>query len=1032
MANTGKSDARRAAEAENIDLRAVLRTIRQPLLVLDGGLVVERANEAFLTAFRVSRDETEGRRLYDLGNGQWSIADLRRLLKEILPREREVSDYRVEHDFDGIGRRTMLLNACRMEREDGATRILLTIEDITERERLRWELEGQKEYAEKIVDASRNPLLILGWDLRVKSANEAFYDHFGVDPAETEGRLVYELGNGQWDIPKLRELLENVLPDNDVFDDFRVDHGFGDLGRRSMMLNARKIDHMQWILLEIEDRTEADAAAAKLREATERQEFLLALTDALRDLTDSAEITHTATRLLGEHLSASRAYYVEWPPGRDYGEVFRDHAAPGLTSLAGRYPVDVFRSAYDQLSNGRTWVVPDAASDADMGPEERQYYLDVGVAAWVDVPLTEAGDLRAALCLVQDRPRDWTRAEIALAEETAERCRAAIARGHAEAQMRETQEHYDHIVAGARDYAIFTMDEKGCITTWPPGAAAVFGWTAEEMIGSHFAETFTDEDRAAGEHERELETAARTGSAANVRWHCRKDRKPVYIDGETIRLGPAARPRGFIRIGQDTTARRRAEERIEASEARLHAIFEGASVGLSEIDPSGRLVRVNDELGRILGRTRRQLLGLSVADVTHPDDLPGTLAMVDAVMSGRIGGRDSGVEKRYLRPDGSIVWAHSRGTLLSGNGKGPGHLLVVTVDLTERRAAEAAMRDSEERFRQFGDASSDALWIRDAGTLEWEYLSPAFDRIYGVRREDALASRDIGFLIDLVHPDDREATLSAIRDLRDRPRTYEYRIRRPSDGEVRWLRTTGFRLCDPDGRVRRLGGITHDATEERQTADRMEVLLAELQHRTRNLVGVVRSMASRTLKRSASLEDFGARFGDRLEALARVNGLLSRLEEGSRVTFDDLVEAELRGHGLVDEEGYGRQIEVIGARGIGLPSASVQTLALALHELLTNAAKYGALSSPEGRLCVAWEVVKGDPPRLRFEWRETGIVVAEADPAPRKGGYGRELIERALPYQLGAETTYALEPDGLRCVVLLPLPERRRRRTHEQ
>lgn len=114
-------------------------------------------------------------------------------------------------------------------------------------------------YAENIIDTVRDPLLVLGADLRVRSASRSFYENFGVKPEETEGRLVYELGNGQWDIPQLRTLLEAVLPENESFRDFEVTHAFEGLGRRRMLLNARKVrrpgNHSQLILLAIEDVT---------------------------------------------------------------------------------------------------------------------------------------------------------------------------------------------------------------------------------------------------------------------------------------------------------------------------------------------------------------------------------------------------------------------------------------------------------------------------------------------------------------------------------------------------------------------------------------------------------------------------------------------------------------------------------------------------------------------------------------------------------------------------------------------------------
>lgn len=208
----------------------------------------------------------------------------------------------------------------------------------------------------------------------------------------------------------------------------------------------------------------------------------------------------------------------------------------------------------------------------------------------------------------------------------------------------------------------------------------------------------------------------------------------------------------------------------------------------------------------------------------------------------------------------------------------------------------------------------------------------------------------------------------------------------------------------------------------RMSEERLQVLVGELQHRTRNLMTVVLSVLKRTHRDSTSQEDLAATLRDRYGALARVNSLLSRLHESDRVTFDELVRAELQAMGAVDADGWGPQVILDGPKGVRLRSSTVQTLALALHELATNASKYGALAQREGRLALRWRrrVVNREA-RLHVEWSETGIVVPDPEGASQGTGFGRELIERALPHQLGAETTYVLATDGVSCTIDLPL-----------
>jgi PAS domain S-box-containing protein len=307
------------------------------------------------------------------------------------------------------------------------------------------------------------------------------------------------------------------------------------------------------------------------------------------------------------------------------------------------------------------------------------------------------------------------------------------------------------------------------------------------------------------------------------------------------------------------------------------------------------------------------------------------------------------------------------------------------------------------------------LWIRDAASLQWEYLSPAFDRLYGVTREDALRGDNFASWLALIAPDDRDPMLAHIERVRaGEVSTVEFRVPRPTDGQVRRFRANAFPMRGTDGVVRQIGGIEADVTEERLAAERLELMVTELQHRTRNLIAVVQSIASQTFKNSDSLDAFRQSFSERLAALSRVQGLLSR-SNLEPITMDALVKLELAA--LNDGK-----VSIAGPR-VTLDKAIVQTLALALHELATNARKHGALSTPEGRIAVTWDTTSHPDGQqaLCLRWLETGIGPTSGRDSGSGTGYGRTLIERALAYTLGARTTFNLSEDGLRCIIELPL-----------
>jgi signal transduction histidine kinase/CheY-like chemotaxis protein len=250
----------------------IVDTVREPLLILDTTLRVRSANRAFYQAFHVSSEETEDRLIYELGNGQWDIPDLRTLLEDIVPKSSVFDDFELEHTFPVIGRRVMLLNARKLQAGHHGELLVLAMEDVTERRRSEADLKAIETYAQNIVDTVREPLLILDTTLRVRSANRAFYQTFHVSSAETENRLIYELGNGQWDIPDLRTLLEDVVPKSSVFEDFELEHTFPAIGRRVMLLNARKLQaghHGELLVLAMEDVTERRRSEEEVARAKE-------------------------------------------------------------------------------------------------------------------------------------------------------------------------------------------------------------------------------------------------------------------------------------------------------------------------------------------------------------------------------------------------------------------------------------------------------------------------------------------------------------------------------------------------------------------------------------------------------------------------------------------------------------------------------------------------------------------------------------------------------------------------------------------
>jgi two-component system CheB/CheR fusion protein len=207
-----------------------------------------------------------------------------------------------------------------------------------------------------------------------------------------------------------------------------------------------------------------------------------------------------------------------------------------------------------------------------------------------------------------------------------------------------------------------------------------------------------------------------------------------------------------------------------------------------------------------------------------------------------------------------------------------------------------------------------------------------------------------------------------------------------------------------------------DVTAITRAEERQRLLLAELQHRVRNTLGVVRSIARRSAETSSTVEDYAAHLDGRLNAFARTQALVTRDPEGG-VDLEYIVVEELLGYHARE----GEQVQVSGPAVRLQPKAS-ETFGLALHELATNALKYGALSQPAGRVEISWRIDEAsEPARLIFEWRERGGPAVEP---PRRRGFGMELLERTVDFELKGQTTLTFDPSGLQCTISIPLSRR--------
>jgi PAS domain S-box-containing protein len=451
----------------------------------------------------------------------------------------------------------------------------------------------------------------------------------------------------------------------------------------------------------------------------------------------------------------------------------------------------------------------------------------------------------------------------------------------------------------------------------------------------------------------------------------------------------------------DLSERQKYEAALRESETTFRVMFDASAVGKIEVEHvTTRFLRVNAAMCKFLGYTEEELLARTVLDVTHPDDRDESRELGERLVTGESDVFD--VEKRYIRKDGHAVWARVTVNVIRDASGRPLRNMAVIQDINARKQAEQDLQASKDRLQLALDAAR-------LGSFRYDPLRRVLS---GDARAREIFDFDIAEneaaieeLMKRVHPDDverfwvvREASLDPADP---KPYANEYRLRR-RDGEVRWVESRGLAYCEgagPERQVVSFVGTVQDISERKEREEKEHLLMREINHRAKNMLSVVDAIAHQTATRNP--EDFIERFSERIQALSANQDLLVR-NEWNGVEIAELARAQLAHFADL----IGSRIAVRGP-GLRLKAASAQAIGLALHELATNAGKYGALSTDAGRVDIRWDVDGGI---FTMSWTEhEGPPVS----APKRRGFGTIVMETMAERSVDGAVNLDYAPTGL-------------------
>jgi len=620
---------------------------------------------------------------------------------------------------------------------------------------------------------------------------------------------------------------------------------------------------------------------------------------------------------------------------------------------------------------------------------EKRYLRKDGAIVWVRLTV---GCVRKA-----DRRLDYF---VSVIEDISEQKSAEIA-------LRRSEEKYRGIFEHA-SIGIAVADLKGRFQSCNPAYSTMLGYTGDELQALDFPNLIHPEDREKNLAQIRRLAAEEIPSFEIMNRYVAKNGEFIWVQKHVSLLkDDAGKPVSILALVTDMTERKR-HEALRDSEERLRLSNEAAGIGSFTIDLEAGCCDYSLEMAAMLGFPEVRKARIEDAfERVHQEDQAQFRTQYEAALRGEREGHIK-MDFRFVRPGGEICWMTWAGRVefreVAGK-RAPFRVPGVCVDITERKRAEAALRESEERLRLSNDAAGIGICTIDIETGSVSN-SPQLADMLGF---PGVQTANIEALFARVHREDvarvRAQYEAALRGDGPRELKMDLRFMRPG-GEIRWMTWAGrveFREAAGERVPFRLAGASVDITERKLHEEQVRLLMREVNHRSKNMLTLVQAVARQTI--SANPEDFLDRFGERIQALAASQDLMIK-NEWKGVDLHELVRSQLAHF----KDLIGTRIELRGPFVL-VSAPAAQAVGMALHELATNAGKYGAFATGGGRVEVEWSIEGAGAAReFAMSWREQGGPPVTP---PSRHGFGSTVIGRLIEASLNGTVDLGFPATGL-------------------